>query len=50
MPPSQDIPLKSTALEFGASQEEKYETFMSLARGELTEPQLAAWIRAHIPQ
>jgi len=31
-----------------ASQEEKYETFLCLARGELTEEQLAGWIRAHI--
>ncbi len=34
--------------DFDAPQEEKYETFMSLARGELTEQQLAAWIRSHL--
>ena len=31
-----------------ATQEEKYESFMSLARGELTEQQLAAWIRGQL--
>jgi len=36
--------------DFDASQKEKYETFMGLARGELTEPQLAAWIRSHLSQ
>ncbi len=36
--------------DFDAGQEEKYETFMSLARGELTEQQLATWIRAHLSE
>lgn len=36
--------------DFDASQEEKYETFISLARGTLTEKQLAAWIRSHLSQ
>jgi len=35
---------------FNASQEEKYETFLSLASGELTEQQLAAWIRRHLSE
>jgi len=33
-----------------ASQTEKYDIFLSLARGELTEAQLAAWIREHLAQ
>jgi len=36
--------------DFNATQEEKYETFMDLARGDLTEPQLAIWIRSHLSQ
>ena len=31
-----------------ASQQEKYLTFMRLARGDLSEEQLAGWIRAHL--
>lgn len=31
-----------------ASQQQKYETFLSLAGGQLTEERLAAWIRAHL--
>lgn len=31
-----------------ATREEKYETFLDLARGELSEEQLVTWIRAHL--
>lgn len=40
--------LSLNGYELVASQAEKYQTFLSLAAGELTEEQLAAWIRANI--
>jgi death-on-curing protein len=35
-------------IEFRATQEEKYVTILKLAEGNLTEDELADWIRAHI--
>ena len=37
-------------LEFEATQEEKYLTFLQLAEGSIGEHELANWIRSHIRQ
>ncbi len=40
--------LKLNECDIHASPEEKYVTFMKLAKGELAEEALAAWIRVHL--
>lgn len=35
-------------VEFRASQEEKFITFLKLAEGDLSEEQLASWVRDHV--
>ena len=35
-------------VEFRATQEEKYLTFLQLAEGKIDEEELAAWIRKHV--
>lgn len=40
--------LASNGIDFAASREEKYITFLKLAEGRLSEEQLADWIREHI--
>lgn len=40
--------LASNGIDFVASREEKYRTFLQLAEGTLTEEELIIWIREHI--
>ncbi|GAB4453697.1 MAG: type II toxin-antitoxin system death-on-curing family toxin [Armatimonadaceae bacterium] len=40
--------LRLNGVDFVATQQEKVETFLSLAAGEVTEETLAAWIRKHL--
>jgi death on curing protein len=40
--------LRLNGHDFDASQEEKYQTFLRLAEGQLTEEELADWIRARL--
>ncbi len=40
--------LKVNRYDFTASQEEKYHTFLELAAGDLSEEDLAAWLRARL--
>jgi death-on-curing protein len=42
--------LKLNGIELVASQSEKYDTFLKLAAGDITENQLAQWIRHHITE
>jgi len=35
-------------LDLSASKEEKYRTFLRLAKGDLSEPELVAWIRRRL--
>jgi death-on-curing protein len=42
--------LKVNGYDFAASQEEKYQTFLQLAAGRLSEEDLAAWIRTRLSE
>lgn len=42
--------LASNRIDFVASREEKYQTFLKLAEGSLTEEELASWIRSNISE